>query len=140
MNIPGDGLKDDEIRDILLRYKRVVVVGMSRNPSKAAHYVPKYLLENGYEIIPVNPVADEILGLKVYKSLDEVPGDIEIIDVFRPSNEVPNIVQTAIKKGVKVLWLQEGIYHPEVEKARNNGIICVWNRCMMKEHRRLLGK
>ena len=137
--IPPDGLTDAEIREIL-SMKRVAVVGMSRDPAKPAHYVPKYLLERGYEVIPVNPTADEILGLRVYKSLREVPGPVDIVDVFRPSDAVPEVVREALALRPKVIWLQEGIYHPEaVEIARANGIKIVWNRCMMKEHRRLLG-
>jgi len=137
--IPPDGLNDAEIREIL-SLRRVAVVGMSKDPAKPAHYVPKYLLERGYEVIPVNPTADEILGLRVYKSLREVPGPVDIVDVFRPSDAVPEVVREAVALRPKVIWLQEGIYHPEaVEVARANGIKIVWNRCMMKEHRRLLG-
>ncbi len=136
--IPSDGYTDDEIRDIFLNSRRIVVVGMSRNPDKPAHYVPMYLKERGYEIIPVNPMADEIAGLKVYKSILDVEGDIDVVDVFRPSEEVPKVVREAIKKNPKVIWLQEGIYHPEaVELAHEAGIKIVWNRCMMREHKRL---
>ena len=137
MSIPSDGLMDDQIKEIF-RLKRIVVVGMSRNPEKPAHYVPMYLRERGYEIIPVNPVADEISGMKVYKSIGEVPGEIDIIDVFRPSEETPDIVREAVKKRPRVIWLQEGIYHPDaVEIARNAGITIVWNRCMKREYGRL---
>ena len=138
-SIPPDGLTDEEIRQIL-SLKRVAVVGMSRDPAKPAHYVPKYLLERGYEIIPVNPTADVILGLRVYKSLREVQGPVDVVDVFRPSEAVPEVVREAVFVRPKVVWLQEGIYHPEaVEIARANGIKIAWNRCMMKEHRRLFG-
>ena len=137
---PNDGVSDEVLRGILTRSKRIVVIGMSRNPSKPAHYVPMYLKEKGYEIIPVNPLADEIAGLKAYKSVLDVEGDIDIIDVFRPSEEVPKIVEEALKKKPKVIWLQEGIYHPDaVEKARQAGVLIIWNRCMMREHRRLIG-
>ncbi|MEM0376061.1 MAG: CoA-binding protein [Nitrososphaerota archaeon] len=136
--IPHDGLSDEEIRRIL-SMKRIAVVGMSRDPAKPAHYVPKYLLEHGYEIVPVNPTAEEILGLKVYKSLKEVPGPVDIVDVFRPSEAVPEVVKEAVELRPKVIWLQEGIYHPDaVGLARSRGITIVWNRCMMKEHRRLM--
>ncbi len=140
MEIPNDGLTDDEIREIYRKYRRVAVIGMSRNPEKPAHYVPKFLMEKGFDIIPVNPVADEILGKKVYKSLEEVPGDIDIVDVFRPSHEIPRIVDEAIRKNVKVIWLQEGIYHPVIERAREVGVLTVWNRCMMREYKRLFEK
>ncbi len=137
MNIPSDGLTDEEIKEIYKKYRKIAVVGMSRNPEKPAHYVPRYLMENGYEIIPINPTADEILGKKVYKSISDVPEDTEILNVFRPSDEVPKIVEEALKKNFKVIWLQEGIFHESIYKAREKGIITVWNRCMMKEHRRL---
>ena len=140
MEIPNDGLSDDEIREIYRKYRKVAIIGMSRNPEKPAHYVPKFLMEKGFEIIPVNPVADEILGRKVYKSLEEIPGDIDIVDEFRPSHEVPKIVDEAIKKNVKVIWLQEGIYQPDIEKAREKGVLTVWNRCMMREYKRLFEK
>ena len=137
MNIPSDGLTDDQIREIF-QLKRIAVVGMSRNPEKPAHYVPMYLKKRGYEIIPINPVAKEISGMKVYKSISEVPGEIDIVDVFRPSEETPDIVREAVKKKPKVIWLQEGIYHPEaVEIARDAGITIVWNRCMKREYGRL---
>jgi len=140
MSIPHDGFSDEDIVEIL-KLKRIAVVGMSRDPRKAAHLVPKYLLENGYEIIPVNPYADEILGLKVYKSLKEIPEDIDIVEVFRPSDEVLDIVREAVEKNVKVIWLQEGIYNREaVEYAKKHGIKIVWNRCMYVEHRRLKDK
>jgi len=138
--IPPDGLTDEEVRDILSKSKRIVVVGMSRNPSKPAHYVPMFLKNVGYEIVPVNPMAEEIGGLKVYKRVVDVEGDIDIVDVFRPSEETPKVVEEALKKRPKVIWLQEGIYHPDaVSKAREAGVKIVWNRCMMKEYKRLLG-
>lgn len=138
--IPWDGLTDEDIKRILLNSKRIAVVGMSRNPSKPAHYVPMYLRDKGYDIIPVNPFADEIGGMKVYKTVEEIEGSIDIVDIFRPSEETPRIVEEALRKGPKVIWLQEGIYHPEaVEKARNAGVTVVWNRCMMREYKRLIG-
>lgn len=114
---------------------------MSRNPSKAAHFVPMYLKDIGYEIIPINPMADEIAGMKVYKSILDVDDEIDIVDVFRPSEETPDVVKEAVEKRPKVIWLQEGIYHPEaVRIAREAGIDIVWNRCMMREHKRLFGR
>lgn len=137
MSIPSDGLTDEEIKEIYMKYRKIAVVGMSRNPEKPAHYVPRYLIEKGYEVIPINPTAEEILGRKVYKSISEVPEDAEVLNVFRPSEEVPRIVEEALKKNFKVIWLQEGIFHESIYKAREKGIITVWNRCMMKEYRRL---
>jgi predicted CoA-binding protein len=109
-----DGHTDKEIQDIL-SLKRVVVIGMSRNSSKAAHYVPKYLSDTGFEITPVNPNTDEILGKKCYSSILNVDDSIDIVDIFRPSNDVLPFVKDAIKKKPKVIWLQEGIHNSEAE-------------------------
>jgi predicted CoA-binding protein len=111
---------------------------MSKNSSKAAHYVPKYLSDNGYDITPINPTTDEILGKKCYSSISEVDGEIDIIDVFRPSDQVLDIIEEAIKKKPKVIWLQEGIHNSEAEDlAKKAGIKVVFNRCMLAEHQRL---
>ena len=135
-------MSDEEIRRILTEYRRVAVVGMSRDPSKPAHYVPKFLKRHGYEIIPVNPVADEILGLRVYKSLSEIPEPFEVVDVFRPSDQVLPVAQEVLglSSRPKVFWMQEGIYSREAaELLRREGIVVVWDRCMMREHNRLFG-
>ena len=127
-----DGIKE------IFSLKNVAVVGMSKNKEKAAHYVPKYLSENGFNIIPVNPTADQILDKKSYHSLDEIDQDIDIVDVFRPSDQVLPFVKEAIKKKPKVIWLQEGIHNSEAEElARKEGIKVVFNRCMLAEHQRL---
>lgn len=132
-----DSYTDDEIRDIL-SLRNVVVVGMSKNDYKAAHYVPKYLSENGFNITPVNPTTDEILGKKCYSTISDVDGGIDIVDVFRPSDLVLPIVEEAITKNPKVIWLQEGIHNLEAEEmARKKGIKVVFNRCMLAEHKRL---
>ena len=132
-----DSHSDEEIKEIF-SLKNVAVVGMSKNQEKAAHYVPKYLSENGYNIIPVNPTADQILDKKSYHSLDEIDQDIDIVDVFRPSDQVLPFVKEAIKKKPKVIWLQEGIHNSEAEElARKEGIKVVFNRCMLAEHQRL---
>jgi len=132
-----DSYTDAEIRDIL-SLRHVVVVGMSKNDNKPAHYVPKYLSENGFDIIPVNPTTDKILGKKCYSTISDVDGDIDIVDVFRPSDLVLPVVEEAIKKNPKVIWLQEGIHNPEAEEmARQKGIKVVYNRCMLSEHQRL---
>ena len=132
-----DSYSDSEIKQIL-SMKNVAVVGMSRDPNKDAHHVPKYLIENGYNVIPVNPTAEEILGRKCYKSLLDVPDKIDIVDVFRPSEDVPPIVKDAITKGVKVVWMQLGISNNEAaQEASKHGIKVVYNRCMLVEHGRL---
>jgi hypothetical protein len=132
-----DSHTDDQIRQIL-SLKKVAVVGMSQNPGKAAHGVPRYLSENGYDITPVNPNADEILGKKCFDEISQVVEEIDIVDVFRPSDQVLPVVKEAIKKNPKVIWLQEGIHNLEAEElARDAGIKVVFNRCMLAEHQRL---
>jgi len=132
-----DEYTDEQIRDIL-SFKKVAVIGMSKHSSKAAHYVPKYLSDNGFDVTPVNPTADEILGKKCFDSVSEINEDIEIVDIFRPSDQVLLVIQEAIKKKPKVIWLQEGIHNSEAEElARKAGIKVVYNRCMLAEHRRL---
>jgi predicted CoA-binding protein len=135
--VDRDSSSDQQIREIL-SLSKVVVVGMSKNSSKAAHYVPKYLADNGYDITPVNPTTDKILGKKCYSSISEVDGEIDIIDIFRPSDQVLPVIQEAIKKKPKVIWLQEGIHNSEAEElATRAGIKVIFNRCMLAEHRRL---
>ncbi len=132
-----DDHSDEQICEIL-SLKKVAVIGMSKNSSKAAHFVPKYLSDNGYEITPVNPTTDEILGKKCYNSVSEIDKEIEIVDIFRPSDQVLPFVQEAIKKKPKVIWLQEGIHNSEAEElAKKEGIKVIFNRCMLAEHRRL---
>ena len=128
---------DDQIREIL-SLNKVAVIGMSKNSSKAAHYVPKYLSDNGYDVIPVNPSSDEILGKKCYDSVLDINEPIDIVDVFRPSDQVLPFVKDAIKKKPKVIWLQEGIHNSEAEAlAKSHGIKIIFNRCMLAEHQRL---
>ena len=136
----GGPMGDESLlRDILTRYTRIAVVGMSKNPEKEAHTVPKYLLEQGYDIIPVNPTATEILGRPAYPNLSAVPGGYEIVDVFRPSADVPTVVDEAIKDARgKVIWTQLGIRNDEAAaKAAKAGFTVIQNRCMRTEHLRL---
>ena len=129
---------DSELRRIY-DLKNIAVVGMSKNEGKPAHFVPKYLIEHGYNIIPVNPTITEVLGRKSYPSIADISEDVDVVDVFRRSEDVPPVVNDAInKKGIKVIWMQSGIYNEEAErKAKENGIDVVFNRCMMVEHNRL---
>ncbi len=128
---------DEQIKKFY-KLKNIAVVGMSKNPEKAAHYVPKYLTERGYNIIPVNPTADEILGKKCYHELSEISEHVEIVDVFRPSEQVLPVIEEAIKLKPKVIWLQEGIHNLGAEfLAQKAGIEVVFNRCMLAEHQRL---
>ena len=132
-----DSYSDKQIIEFL-SLKTVAVIGMSKHSSKAAHYVPKYLLDNGYDITPVNPTADKILEINCYDSISEINGPIDIIDVFRPSDQISSIIHDCIEKKPKVIWLQEGIHDFESEElARKAGILVVFNRCMLAEHQRL---
>ncbi len=140
MKMPKDSHMDSEIKSILSDYKNVAVVGMSREPGKDSHEVPAYLIQKGYNVIPVNPNADSILERKSYKSISDASEKIDIVDIFRPSDKVLPVVFAAIKKSPKVIWMQEGIYNEEAKKlAESKGIKVIFNRCMMKEHIRLFG-
>jgi uncharacterized protein len=132
---------DSELRRIY-DLKNIAVVGMSKNEGKPAHFVPKYLIERGYNVIPVNPTITEVLGRKSYPSIADMPEDVDVVDIFRRSEDVPVVVMDAMKKkGIKVIWMQEGIYNEEAErKAKENGMDVVYNRCMMAEHKRLFSK
>lgn len=136
--IKTDSHSDAELRTIFA-LKNIAVVGMSKNEEKPSNFVPKYLVERGYNVIPVNPTATEVMGRKSYQSITEIPGLIDIVDVFRKPDDVPAVVTEAVKKpGIKVIWMQEGIYNEEAEaKAKKYGMDVVSNRCMMAEHIRL---
>ncbi|HIH44196.1 MAG TPA: CoA-binding protein [Candidatus Methanoperedenaceae archaeon] len=138
MSIIHDGRTDDEIRG-LLRLRNIAVVGLSSTETKPSHFVAKYLKEQGYSVICVNPTIESVFGGKCYRSLLDVPVKIDVADVFRRSEDMPPVAKEAIKAGARVLWMQEGIYSREAaEEAARNGLTVVWNRCMMKEHRRLI--
>ncbi len=124
---------------VLAGFRRVAVVGMSKNPEKEAHQVPMYLRQHGFEIIPVNPTATEIAGLKSYPSLSAVPENYDIVEIFRPSEDVPPIVDEAIRAGkAKVIWMQVGIENEGAAKrAEAAGLVVVQDRCMRTEHRKL---
>ena len=133
-----DSYTDDEIRNFL-SLKKVAVIGISRSKSKAAHFVPKYLSEQGFDITPINPTTNEILGKKCYPNISSIQHAIDVIDIFRPSEQVLSVIQDAIKKNPKVIWLQDGIHNEEAENlAREHGIDVVFNRCMLAEHQRLM--
>ncbi|NHJ04768.1 MAG: CoA-binding protein [Candidatus Heimdallarchaeota archaeon] len=124
-----------EIEKIILTSKNIAVVGASRDPEKASYLIPKYLQEHGYKIIPVNPKADEILGEKAYSSLIEIKERVDIVDIFRPSEYTPKIVEEAIKIKPNLIWLQLGIQNIEaMEIANKNNIPIVMNKCLKIEH------
>lgn len=135
--LPAYRVSDEEARKVMERYKTIAVVGLSSNPEKPSHFVPKYLKEHGYTVIPVNPTAKgEILGQKVYAGLKEIPQKVEVVDIFRPSKDIPPIVEDAIAIGAKVIWMQEGIVNnAAAERARAAGLTVIMDKCMMKVHR-----
>ena len=134
----SDSHTDEEIKEIF-RLKKIAVVGMSKHAKKAAHFVPKYLSEQGFDITPINPTTNEILGKKCYPDISSIQHAIDVIDIFRPSEQVLSVIQDAIKKKPKVIWLQEGIHNEEAENlAREHGIDIIFNRCMLAEHQRLM--
>jgi uncharacterized protein len=130
-----DSHSPSDIRKIL-ELKNIAVVGMSNTEGKPANFVPQYLIENGYNVIPVNPTTTEVLGRKTYPKVSDVPEQVDIVDIFRRSEDVRPVVDDAIKKkGIKVIWMQSGIYNKDAErKAKENGIDVVYNRCMKVEH------
>jgi hypothetical protein len=135
---------DEDLRE-LLDFERVAVVGCSSTPGKAAHDVPAYLREHGYEIHPVNPYADEIFGVEPADSLADVDAEIDLVNVFRPSDEVPGIVDEVVDRretrgDVRAVWLQLGISHDEAAaRAEDAGLRVVQDRCMKVEYGRLVG-
>jgi uncharacterized protein len=128
----------DELRKIYEDTKTIAVVGASEDPRKPSHSIPRYLQQEGFRIIPVNPKGGEILGEKAFASLQEIEEPIDVVDVFRPSEETPDIARSAVEAGAKVLWLQEGIESEEAERiASQAGLKVVMNRCMGATHRQL---
>lgn len=131
-------ISDAEIREVL-RYDTIAVVGCSATPGKAAHDVPRFLKEQGYEIVPVNPNADEIFGREPYDSLADVEEEIDLVDVFRPSDEVPGIVDEVLDRDdVKAVWLQLGITDDAAgRRVEESGRTFVQDRCLKVEYQRL---
>ena len=135
----SDSHSDSQLKEIY-QLKNIAVVGVSKDEEKPSHQVAKYLIEHGYNVIPVNPTVTEVLGRKCYPSIADVKERIDIVDVFRRSDDTLTVVDDVLKKkdGIKVIWMQLGIYNEEAEKkARGNGMDVVYNRCMMEEHQRL---
>ena len=129
----------DRLR-ILEKYRRVAMVGLSSNPFRPSHFAAIYLISEGYDIIPVNPRENEILGRKSYPTVNAIPGGVEVVDIFREPAAVPSIVDEAIAAGAKVIWMQLGIIHEEAAgRARKAGLEVVMDRCMKIEHARFFG-
>lgn len=127
------------IEEEILKSSRVVaVVGLSPKPDRPSYRVASYLKEQGYRIIPVNPQASEILGEVCYPDLASIPEPIDVVDIFRRSEEVPAIVEEAIKIGAKAVWMQEGVINNQAAaRAGEAGLLVVMDRCMLKEHQKL---
>ena len=126
------------IAEMLKSAKTIAVVGLSGTRMRPSYGVAEYMQRAGYKIIPVNPQESEVLGEKCYARLEDIPEPIDIVDVFRRSEFVPEIVDSAIAIGAKALWLQEGVVHEAAaEKARRAGLAVVMDRCILKEHARL---
>jgi predicted CoA-binding protein len=125
---------------ILSKYRRIAMVGLSANPYRPSHYAAIYMIAAGYNVIPVNPRETEILGRKCYQSLHDVPPPVEIVDIFRESAAVPEIVEDAIAVGAKVIWMQLGVVHEAAaQRARAAGLEVVMDRCVKIEHARFFG-
>jgi len=128
----------EEIAEILRSAKTIAVIGASLKPERPSHWISIYLKEQGYQVIPVNPGHTEILGDRCYKSLKDVPEPVDIVDIFRKPEAVPAIVDEAIAKKAKVIWMQEGIVHnAAAQKARAAGLLVIQNKCIYKEHQAL---
>jgi len=126
------------VAEILQQSRTIAVVGLSSKRFRPSYGVAEYMQRAGYRIIPVNPEESEVLGEKCYPDLNSVPEAVDIVDIFRRSEFVPEIVEAAIRKGAKAVWMQEGVTHEEAaRRAAEAGLDVVMDRCILKEHRRL---
>src|SRR5467141_2627439 len=131
----------DAILELLNKYKTIAVVGLSSNPMRPSFGVTEYMQEAGYRIIPVNPNETEVLGEKSYARMEDVPEKIEIVNVFRRAEDVPAVVESAIRIGAKVVWMQSGIENEAAaERARAAGLVVIEDACILVEHRRRVGE
>ena len=134
-------IEDDvELRNILKSVRTVACVGVSSNPQKPSYGIFQYLVEAGYHMVPVNPTTPDIMGRLTYPDVVSIPQKIDVVQVFRKPEDVPPVVEQAIRAGAKVVWMQEGIVNPQAARqAEEAGLKVVMDRCMMKTHQRLLG-
>ncbi len=131
---------NETIEKILKSSKNIAMVGVSDNPDKPSKHVFEYLTDCGYNVIPVNPTIKEVDGKKCYPDLSSVPVKVDVVDIFRRSEDVPMVVDEAIQKGAGAVWMQEGIINEAAaKKARDAGLLVVMDRCMLKEHSKLHG-
>ena len=125
----------DPASELLKTSKTIAVVGLSSRPHRPSYGVAAYLQSAGYRVIPVNPAETEVLGEKCYARLEDIPERVDIVDIFRRSEFVPEIVESAIRIGARGVWMQEGVIHPEAaERARRAGLFVIMNACILKEH------
>jgi predicted CoA-binding protein len=128
----------NRIPELLHSSRTIAVVGLSSKRFRPSHGVAEYMQHSGYRIIPVNPLETRVLGEPCYPDLDSVPGPIDIVDIFRRSEFVPDIVEAAIRKGAKAIWMQEGVVHEAARRrAEQAGLMVIMDRCILKDHRRL---
>ena len=132
--LPDSGSGNDDALAVLQRYRTIAVIGMSRDPDKPSHAVARFLREHGYRMIPVDPQASgELLGERVYTRLSDIPDPVEIVQIFRPGDDVPKIIEDAIAIRANAVWMQEGISHREAAmRTRQAGLAVIMDRCMMK--------
>ncbi len=136
----NDNPSPDEIKNILERSNKIAIVGLSPKAERDSNRVAKYLMEKGYEIVPVNPGQKEILGQDCFKTLTDIPFKVDLVDLFLNPERVPPVVDQAIEIGAPVLWMQEGVIHHEAaQKAREAGLTVVMDRCTKHEHKKLFG-
>jgi predicted CoA-binding protein len=127
-----------KVKEILEKPKRIAVIGISDRTDRASYQVSAYMQQQGYEILPINPRLDTVLGIKAYKSLEDIEGPIDIVNVFRRSEETPPVAEAAVKAGAKVLWLQLGIRNEEAYKiAIHGGLNVIMDRCIKVDHAQL---
>ena len=134
------GVANDPVTEILKTSRTIAVVGLSSRKFRPSHGVAEYLQSAGYRIIPVNPCEREVLGEKSHARLEDIPEKIDIVDIFRRSEFVAEIVESATRIGARAIWMQEGVTHPEAaERARRAGVFVVMDSCILKEHAKRFG-
>jgi len=134
---PLQNAPDEEVRRILAAARTVAVVGISDNPERDSYRVAAYLKEHGYRVVPVNPKLDAVLGEKAYPNLAAIPFSVDVVDIFRKPEAIPEVVDEAIRTRAKVVWMQEGLAHnASADRARAAGLEVVMSKCIMKEHRK----
>lgn len=138
--MPHENASSEEIRQLLSSIRTIAVVGLSDRPQRDSFHVAHYLQQHGYRIIPVNPAVSRVLGETSYARLEDIPEKIDLVDIFRKPEVVPEIVASAIAVGAKAVWMQLGIVHnAAADQARTAGIQVVMNKCLLVEHRRIFG-